>query len=81
MEQPSQIRQRTKKSEPAKGPISREAKRGNHAEQDNHGPKFPANLPPDEPLLFLRLRPTPELRGAGGQNQGENRPKRNPASP
>ena len=67
MEQPSHARRRTKKPEPATGPISRKAKRGNHAEQDNHGPKFPANLPPDEPLLFLRSRPTPELRGAGGR--------------
>ena len=34
MEQPSQIRQRTKKPEPATGPIPRKAKRGNHAEQN-----------------------------------------------
>ena len=37
------------------------------AEQDNHGPKFPANLPPDALLLFLRSRPTPELSGADGK--------------
>ena len=41
MEQPSHARRRTKKPEPATGPISREAKRGNHAEPNRTGQPWP----------------------------------------
>ena len=52
------------------GPISRKAKRVNHAEPDRTtmAQSFQRTCPPDAHRLFLRSRPTPELRGAGGQN-------------
>jgi len=70
MEQTSHARRRSKKPAPATVPISRRAKRGNHAEQDRTtmAQSYRRTCPPDALLPFLRSRPTPELRGAGGRN-------------
>ena len=75
MEQPSHARRRTKKPEPATGPISRKAKRGNHAEPNRTtmAQSYQRTCPPDEPLLFLRSRPTPELTAPRRRSQKNER--------
>ena len=73
MEQPSRSASGPKSQNLRRGPISRNAKRGNHAEPNRTtmAHSYQRTCLPDALLLFLRLRPTPELRGAGGRNQGE----------
>ena len=59
MEQPSQLRQRTKKPEPATRPDFAKGQTGQpcRTEQNNHGPKLPANLPVRRALALSSLLP------------------------